>query len=63
GVGVPKLVEKLGTKSDPRKFFRACCIIAIVLHVLFYVTCRNGYLGKDAGEIVSLPIGILTVKR
>ena len=61
GVGVPKLVEKLGTKSDPRKFFRACCIIAIVFHVLFYVTCRNGYLGKDAGEIVSLPIGILTV--
>lgn len=61
GIGVQKLVEKLGTKSDPRKFFRACCIIAIVLHVLFYVTRRNGYLGKDAGEIVSLPIGILTV--
>ena len=32
-----------------------------MLHVLFYVTCRNVYLGKDAGEIVSLPIGILTV--
>ncbi len=35
--------------------------MAIGLHVLFYITCRNGYLGKEAGEIVSLPIGILTV--
>lgn len=61
GIGVPKLVEKLGEKSDPRKFYRTCCVLAIVLHVLFYITCYNGYINKPAGAVVSLPIGILTV--
>lgn len=61
GIGVPKLVEKLGQKSDPRKFYRVCCICAIVFHVLFYAFCRDGYLNKPDGAMISLPIGILTV--
>ncbi len=61
GIGVPKLVEKLGAKADSRKFYRWCCVIAICLHVLFYLTCRDGYINKGAGEMISLPIGILTV--
>lgn len=61
GIGVPKLVEKLGQRSDPRKFYRVCCICAIVFHVLFYALCRDGYLNKPEGAVVSLPIGILTV--
>ncbi len=61
GIGVPKLVEKLGSKSDPRKFYRMCCIIAIVAHILFAVTCYDGLINKEPGTVVSLPVGILIV--
>lgn len=61
GIGVPKLVEKLGEKSDPRKFYRICCIVAIAAHLLFAITCYNGYIHKEPGAVVSLPVGILTV--
>lgn len=61
GIGVPKLVEKLGQRNDPRKFYRICCIAAIAFHILFYAVCRDGYINKPAGAVVSLPIGILTV--
>lgn len=61
GIGVPKLVEKLGERSDPRRFYRVCCVLAIVFHVLFFATCYNGYINKAPGQVVSLPIGILTV--
>lgn len=61
GIGVPKLVEKLGEKSDPRKFYRMCCIVAIAAHILFAITCYNGYINKAPGAVVSLPVGILTV--
>lgn len=61
GIGVPKLVEKLGEKSDPRKFYRMCCIVAIAAHILFAITCYNGYINKAPGTVVSLPVGILTV--
>lgn len=61
GIGVPKLMEKLGTHADPRKFYRICCVAAIVLHVLFAVVCYDGYLHKAPGEVISLPMGILTV--
>lgn len=61
GIGVPKLVEKLGERSDPRKFYRVCCALAIAFHLLFAVTCYDGLINKAPGEVVSLPIGILIV--
>lgn len=61
GIGVPKLVEKLGSRSDSRKFYRTCCIIAIVAHILFAVTCYDGLINKEPGSVVSLPVGILIV--
>ena len=61
GIGVPKLVEKLGERSDPRKFYRVCCTLAIAFHLLFAVTCYDGLINKAPGEVVSLPIGILIV--
>lgn len=61
GIGVPKLVEKLGEKADSRKFFRICCITAIVLHLLFAVICYDGLINKAAGTAVSLPVGIMVI--
>lgn len=61
GIGVPKLVEKLGSRSDPRKFYRMCCTIAIIAHVLFAITCYDGLINKEPGSVVSLPVGILIV--
>lgn len=61
GIGVPKLVEKLGQKADSRKFYIFCCVAAIAVNVLFAVTCYNGLLNKEPGKPVSLFTGILTV--
>lgn len=61
GVGVPKLVERLGKRADSRKFYMLCCTAAIVLNVVFAVTCYDGLVNKEPGSVVSLPIGILTV--
>lgn len=61
GIGVPKLVEKLGQRFDSRTFYRVCCVAAIVLHLLFFATCYNGYIHKTPGSPVSLGVGILTV--
>ena len=61
GIGVPKLVEKLGQRFDSRTFYRGCCVLAIALHLLFFATCYDGYIHKTPGTPVSLGIGILTV--
>ncbi len=61
GILVPKIVEKLGDKSDSKRFYQICCITAIILHVLFAVTCYNGLMNKAADESVSLFVGILVV--
>lgn len=61
GIGVPKLMEKLGTRADPRKFYRICCAAAIVLHVLFALICYDGLLQKEPGTVVALPVGIMIV--
>jgi Na+/melibiose symporter-like transporter len=61
GIGVPWLVEKLGQKSDSRKFYRICCTAAIVIHLLFAALTFNGLVNKQPGTEVSLPVGILVV--
>ncbi|MCD7723531.1 MAG: MFS transporter [Clostridiales bacterium] len=61
GLIVPKIVEKLGEKSDNKKLYQFCCISAIALHVLFAACCYNGLLNKGAEESVSLLVGILVL--
>ena len=61
GIGVPWLVEKLGQKSDSRKFYRICCAAAIVIHLLFAALTFNGLVNKQPGTEVSLPVGIIVV--
>lgn len=59
GIFVPKIVEKLGKKSDSRKFYQACCISAIILHILFAVLTFKGLMQKQADQSVSLLTGIM----
>lgn len=61
GLLVPKIVELLGRKADSKKFYQACCGVAILLHVLFAATTFNGLMNKPVGESVSLGIGIIVV--
>lgn len=61
GIGVPMIVERLGKRSDPRKFYRVCCVLAIVFHLLFAATTYNGLINKQPGTEVSLGVGILVV--
>ncbi len=61
GLIVPKIVETLGKKSDSKKFYQACCVVAIILHALFAITCYNGLMNKAAGESVGIFTGILIV--
>ena len=60
-VAVPMIMEKLGRRADPKKFYQACCLLAIGLSVLFALFTRRGLLGKEAGASVSLLTGILVV--
>lgn len=61
GLIVPKIVEKLGEKSDPKKFYQVCCVAGIILNLLFAATTHHSLLGKEAGTVVSLAGGILVV--
>lgn len=61
GLFVPKIIERLGRKADSKKFYQACCIVAIILHALFAITCYNGLMNKAAGDSVPLFTGILVV--
>lgn len=61
GILVPKIVELLGRKADSKKFYQACCGVAIILHVLFAATTFNGLMNKAEGESVSLGVGILVI--
>lgn len=61
GLLVPKIVETLGRKADSKKFYQACCVVAIILHALFAITCYNGLMNKAAGDSVPLFTGILVV--
>ena len=61
GILVPKIIESLGKKADSKRFYQGCCVAAIILHVLFAVTCYNGLMNKTEGTSVSLFVGILVV--
>lgn len=61
GLIVPKIIEKLGQKSDNRKFYMVCCVSAIAIHALFAATTYPGLMMKTAGESASIFTAILTV--
>jgi len=61
GLIVPKIVEKLGEKSDSRRIYQFCCISAIVIHLLFAAITYNGLMNKTAGSSVSVVIAIFVI--
>ncbi len=61
GLLVPKIAEKLGEKSDPKKFYQICCAAAIIINVLFAACTYKGLIAKEAGSTVSLITGIMVV--
>lgn len=61
GIGVPKLVEKLGAKTDFKKIYMTCCIIAASIHLLFFIVCRNGLLNKESTEAVSVFMAVVII--
>lgn len=61
GLLVPVIVEKLGAKSDSRKFYQACCVMGVVINGLFAASTYNGLINKPAGQPVTLLTGILVV--
>ena len=58
---VPMIVQKLGAKSDSKKFYQICCITGIVFNGLYALTTYNGILNKPVDEPVSTGIGVLVL--
>lgn len=61
GLIVPKIVEKLGEKSDSRRIYQACCVAAIVIHLLFAALTFNGLLNKPEGSSVSVIVAVAVI--
>ena len=61
GILVPVIVEKLGAKSDSRRFYQACCIMGVVINGLYAVSTYHGLINKPEGQPVTLLTGILVV--
>lgn len=61
GLIVPKIVEKLGEKSDSRRIYQLCCIAAIIIHLLFAGLTYNGLMNKTAGSSASVLTAIMVV--
>lgn len=58
---VPMIVQKLGAKSDSKKFYQICCLSGVVLNGLYALTTYNGILNKPVDEPVSTGIGVLVL--
>ncbi len=56
GIFVPWLVHKLGEKADFKKMYIVCCLIAAVMHLLFFVFCKTPLMALGTGESPSLPV-------
>ncbi len=61
GIFVPMIVEKLGAKSDSKKFYQVCCTLGALLNGLYALTTYNGIVNKPADEPVSTGIGVLVL--
>ncbi len=58
---VPMIVEKLGEKSDSKKFYQACCVLGIIINTAFGLSTYGGIMNKPDGTPVSLFTGILVI--
>ena len=61
GVLVPIIVERLGAKSDSKKFYQVCCVLGIVLNGLFALLTYNGIMNKPADKPVSTLTGVIVL--
>ena len=61
GVLVPIIVERLGAKSDSKKFYQVCCVLGIVLNGLFALLTYNGIMNKPANQPVSTLTGVIVL--
>ena len=61
GVLVTIFVERLGAKSDSKKFYQVCCVMGIVLYGLFALLTYNGIMNKPADKPVSTLTGIIVL--
>ena len=61
GVLVPIIVERLGAKSDSKKFYQVCCVMGIILNGLFALLTYNGIMNKPADKPVSTLTGIIVL--
>ncbi len=58
---VPMIVERLGRKSDSKKFYQACCILGIIINLSFAALTYNGIMNKPDGVSVSITTGIVVI--
>ncbi len=61
GLLVPKIIEKLGKRADSKKFYKICCVSAIILHSLFTVCTYPGLMNKGEGESLSFFTALLII--
>ena len=61
GLLVPIIVERLGAKSDSKKFYQVCCVLGIVLNGLFALLTYNGIMNKPANQPVSTLTGVIVL--
>ncbi len=61
GVLVPIIVERLGAKSDSKKFYQVCCVMGIVLNGLFALLTYNGIMNKPSDKPVSTLTGVIVL--
>lgn len=61
GIFVPVIVEKLGARSDSRRFYQVCCALGAAVNGLFALCTYGGLMKKPADAPVTLFTGILVV--
>ncbi len=58
---VPMIVEKLGKRSDSKKFYQACCALGVLINGVFALSTYGGIMKKPDGTPVSLLTGVLVI--
>ena len=58
---VPMIVEKLGERSDSKKFYQACCALGVLINGAFAASTYGGIMKKADGTPISLLTGILVI--